>query len=62
MARCQDHELINLMKAEPVPAKQGMVLIKTNRIFCLFLFQASADSNIMAGKKGLHNSSLLFVS
>lgn len=61
---CQDHELINLMKVEPVPAEQGMILIKTNRIFCLlFSSLASPNSNITVGKKGLHRfSSLLFVS
>lgn len=35
---CQDHELISLMKMKTMPAEQGMILIRTNRIFCLFPF------------------------
>lgn len=35
---CQDHELLSLMKMKTMPAEQGMILIRTNRIFCLFPF------------------------
>lgn len=53
----------NLMKVKTMPAEQGMILIKTNRIFCLFSFLASPDSNITVGKKGgLQFSILQFVS
>lgn len=63
MESCQNHELINLMKVKTMPAEQGMILIKTNRIFCLFFFLASPDSNITVGKKGLLQFNILqFVS
>lgn len=63
MESCQDHELINLMKVKTMPAEQGMILIKTNRIFCLFFFLASPDSNRTVGKKGLLQFNILqFVS
>lgn len=67
MESCQDHELTNLVKVEPVPAEQGVILIKANRIIFVFLsfffFIAHPSSNITVGRKVLHErGSLLFLS